>query len=263
MSSSAGYRPLKPVAQSLKIQNSHHAYASGIHIVSSISLIVASELSKRPPLQLDGGNTIDLRLFAALAGIWSGLAHVAQYVFRQDDTTQLYSPYRWLDYSVSASLMVAPICCYAGQRDGDLIAAASLLMAIILASGALATELSASANSRSPLVFVASFFIYTTSWGVGFHKAEMAPVGLRLVVAWLLLVHLSCSFPLASVIFFKSRKISSVDYARASAAFSVASKITLHWTTYFVDPEGNGSVLFLAAAGMGVASGTLVFVMDS
>ena len=251
----------RPGTSTVSYSKSHHYSAAFVHVASSIVLVVASELRPRASLELDVGPPLDVRLFAALAGFWSGALHVAQALGRGEPPAY-FSAYRWVDYAVSASLMVPPVAAYAGQSDGSMMAAASVIMASVLGAGASAVERSISSGGSATLPFVACALIYAVAWAVAFAGAQAVSAGLRLTVAGLLVSHLACAGPAAARCFFPGYGLTPVQYARISAAVSAASKVTLHWTAYFVDPAGPASVFFLVALAMGDVAGAFVFVTD-
>ena len=91
------------------------AVAAVLHAVSAFALALAKDEAVDSSA-IVGGYTINPLAFAASAAFWSSLVHNATAILDPTKNHE-YAYLRYVDYTVSASLMGVPAAIYSGQRD--------------------------------------------------------------------------------------------------------------------------------------------------
>ena len=159
----------------------HHVASVFFHGISSVLLLVFTENERVPAVELKDGSRISNQFLAFFAGTWSTLSHIFQvwkptWPTGDDDSKTYYVPPRWIDYTVSASLMVTPVLVFTGQREPGVLVASSLLVALSAGIGAGYTEHLVSEQSKSSCRWFWIFgILYDLAWYIGiFYKRSEA-----------------------------------------------------------------------------------------
>jgi len=102
-----------------------------IHMVSSLLILgLPSNQSTKDTYVLSSGHRTNPLYFAAASAMWSSFCHF--YVFMREGKERgelLFAQWRWIDYTISASLMVVPAAAFANQTDAYVVSTAVLTMA--------------------------------------------------------------------------------------------------------------------------------------
>ena len=111
--------------------------ASVIHSVSAIFLLNLSHARTTKSVKLDNAYRVDPLPFAANAALWSAFMHQAcMYIFMKNGAFVRINGFnytRWLDYFVSASLMVVPIGIFAGNLSLAVLCVSAAAMSMLMA----------------------------------------------------------------------------------------------------------------------------------
>jgi len=98
-----------------------------VHGFSSLGIILVWSLGGHhgDSVRLSHGHSIEPIHFAAAAALWSAVVHFCTWLADPLQEATLFSTSRWIDYFVSAGLMVVPAAVFLGQRDVYMLGAAA------------------------------------------------------------------------------------------------------------------------------------------
>lgn len=104
--------------------------AGTLHLLSSLLILgLPSNQGTNDSYVLSSGHSANPLNFAAASAMWSSFCHF--YVFMRDGKGRkelLFARWRWIDYAISASLMVVPVAAFANQTDAYVVSTAVLTM---------------------------------------------------------------------------------------------------------------------------------------
>lgn len=113
----------------------HDLIAAAAHGVSALALLAVPRPAHVHDVVLTSGARVDPMQFAAAAALWSSACHlVAARLIRSsgDGDFDHTAVWRWIDFTVSASIMVVPAAVYVGARSAARIGGAAAAMAGVM-----------------------------------------------------------------------------------------------------------------------------------
>ena len=211
--------------------------AALIHSLSALLISALSDFSNSRKIRLSNGYHVSPLPFAAAAAFWSAVAHS---VTRDNGTISRFQITRWIDYTVSAALMVFPAAVFCGQVNEHIIGCSVVTMSWLMVLAAVCEhQLLFSGATKEPLeiraaTFTASSGIYVLVWILvaisATEKSEPA------IAALLIGSHaLFAPLLLAAGLGFSWLQRPD-DYDAASTCLSVFCKVLMHWLVFFNTP---------------------------
>lgn len=200
---------------------------------------------------------IELAVLCAVFAFWSGFLHLLIttpwfYGSYRKSIQQRFGWWRWLDYTVSASIMIVVIAIYCAVLDTFLLSMLGLTEATVILLGAasewaLARSLDAEINKsdeKQPLfklarfLLVFAFLLFTLMWipilttfFLSIGSAENVPNIVYIIVFAYPLSFLF--FGLVSLQIYRKRMRDYMWYEFNFILLSLVTKVLLHWSIFF------------------------------
>jgi hypothetical protein len=199
---------------------------------------------------------IDLAALCAVFAFWSGFLHLLVfspfYQKYKETILQKFGFWRWLDYTISASIMIVVIAIYCGITDTFLLASLGLLEATVILLGAGSewalskwvsnTEADGKKNpdlqKLSKYLLVLAFLLFALMWVpilstffLSISSAENVPSVVYIVVFTYPLSFLF--FGLVSLQIYRKNMENYLWYEFNFILLSLVSKVLLHWSIFF------------------------------
>ncbi|KAL7567357.1 hypothetical protein ACA910_010253 [Epithemia clementina (nom. ined.)] len=195
----------------------------------------------------------ELKQVASFSILWlvpfipllSGIQHLSNIAFRESFTYYVerhQNPFRWTEYTVSASLMKVIIAQQVGVTDIQLLICIFVLMAVSIQSAATHECVNAKARSENRPQFWRPFWTswisHLTNWGIfiNYYSVYTSRGGPNAGIVWLIVVSqflLDNSFAILFTLQWKKVWFGK-DYMAAEKGFlflSLAAKTCLTWLT--------------------------------